>query len=232
MLFIKDPFTEEVQGPISLQKLKELAQSGEIDGAWEVAKSNTGPWTQAKKLKGLQFNPPKVEELLPAEEDDDDDWTTETAKPSMGQNVVNRFHDVAKSKKLDGAVQANDPLARVVLKLVYGAKEYSFHDGDFPVLSACLRIGATFLRIYFVAFFIMITIAGLALVFDNQRTENILGYCYLTGENPLFFVKDGANQFSIGNLFWALLRHCLFFLGVMGAFEFVRVIMAIEKNTR
>ena len=104
MLFIKDPFTEEVQGPISLQKLKELAQSGEIDGAWEVAKSNTGPWTQAKKLKGLQFNPPKVEELLPAEEDDDDDWTTETAKPSMGQNVVNRFHDVAKSKKLDGIV--------------------------------------------------------------------------------------------------------------------------------
>ncbi len=56
MYYVKDPFTGDVQGPITETKLRELAASGNIDGTWEVSKSNTGPWVLASRIKGLNFD--------------------------------------------------------------------------------------------------------------------------------------------------------------------------------
>ncbi len=79
-MFIKDPFTGNVQGPFSQAQLKELAKKGEIDGGWEVAKSNNGPWMKAGRIKGLVFG------------DNEDDWLpapstppSSTSPPAFGQ---------------------------------------------------------------------------------------------------------------------------------------------------
>jgi hypothetical protein len=56
--FIQDPFTEEVQGPLSVQDLKAWCANGGCDD-WGVSKSPTGPWTPVAKVKGLMpTNPP------------------------------------------------------------------------------------------------------------------------------------------------------------------------------
>jgi hypothetical protein len=50
--FIQDPFTEEVQGPMSVQDLKQWYAKGAVEG-WGVSKSPNGPWTPAAEVKGL-----------------------------------------------------------------------------------------------------------------------------------------------------------------------------------
>jgi len=233
MLFLKDPFTDAVQGPISQQKLRELAQSGEIDGAWEVARSNSGPWTKAEKIKGLEFKSAEsddVEELLPAETDEDD-WVPKSPSSNTRQTVASRFHNAARSRNLDHAVKADDSLFRIVLKLTYGSKEYSFHDNDFPVLSACLRIGALFLRIWFVFGLFGLSVSGITLAVDPNPTS-LLAFCQLTGDDLTLYVTNGEIKASFAAPFWGIVRHCFYFLGIMGLFEFIRVIMEIEKNTR
>ena len=76
-MFIKDPFTGNVQGPFSQAKLKELAKNGQIDGGWEVAKSNNGPWMKAGRIKGLVFG-----DRL----DEEDDWIHAPATPPSSTN--------------------------------------------------------------------------------------------------------------------------------------------------
>ena len=52
--FMKDPFTEEVQGPLTVEQLRRwYAQGGFED--WLISKSSDGPWKQASKIKGLNF---------------------------------------------------------------------------------------------------------------------------------------------------------------------------------
>ena len=55
--FIQDPFTEELQGPMSVQDLKQWYAKGAVEG-WGVSKSPNGPWTLANKVKGLAPPPP------------------------------------------------------------------------------------------------------------------------------------------------------------------------------
>ncbi len=50
--FIKDPFTEEVKGPLSVAELKQWFAGGGVE-AWGVSKSANGPWTLASQVKGL-----------------------------------------------------------------------------------------------------------------------------------------------------------------------------------
>lgn len=50
--FIQDPFTEEVQGPLSVQELKQWFAQGSVCD-WGVSKSPNGPWTPASAVKGL-----------------------------------------------------------------------------------------------------------------------------------------------------------------------------------
>lgn len=44
-----------VHGPFDDRKLVQLASSGKIQGSTEIARSQTGPWHAAQKLKGLNF---------------------------------------------------------------------------------------------------------------------------------------------------------------------------------
>ena len=76
-MFIKDPFTGNVQGPFSQAKLKELAKNGEIAGSWEVAKSNSGPWIKAGRIKGLVFGD---------SDDEEDDWIPAPSTPPSSAN--------------------------------------------------------------------------------------------------------------------------------------------------
>ena len=50
--FVQDPFTEEVNGPLDAQQLKQWFAQGAV-GDWGVSKSPSGPWTPASKVKGL-----------------------------------------------------------------------------------------------------------------------------------------------------------------------------------
>jgi len=54
MFFLKDPFNDYVTGPISEQKLREVAFAGKIDGSWEISKSKDGPWQRVASVRGLQ----------------------------------------------------------------------------------------------------------------------------------------------------------------------------------
>ena len=53
MFYVQDPFTEEVQGPLSASDLKQRFSGGGLD-EWGVSKSTTGPWTPASQVKGLR----------------------------------------------------------------------------------------------------------------------------------------------------------------------------------
>lgn len=55
--FVKDPFTEEIQGPFNLQQLRAWYAEGGVE-SWMIAKSSAGPWTEASKVKGLSVAPP------------------------------------------------------------------------------------------------------------------------------------------------------------------------------
>jgi hypothetical protein len=50
--FIRDPFTEEVKGPLTVQQLKQWFAQGAV-GDWGVSKSPDGPWSPAAQVKGL-----------------------------------------------------------------------------------------------------------------------------------------------------------------------------------
>jgi hypothetical protein len=237
MIYVRDPFTEAVQGPITPQKLRELASAGEIDPAWEIAKSEAGPWTEAGLVKGLSFGLPKGsggergDVSVSKSDGEDGRLSQQSVDATVVKTIADHVQSIAKTNKLDDAVQASDPLFRVVLKIIYGAKEYSFHDNEFPVLSACLRIGATFLRLWFIFGLLGLLISGLALVIDSSP-KALLAFCQLTGDNPMLYVVDGQVSASVLSVLWAVVRHSFYFLAFMGGCEFVRVIMCIEKNTR
>lgn len=54
MFFLKDPFTDDVTGPITEQKLREVALAGKIGGSWEISRSKEGPWQSVASVRGLQ----------------------------------------------------------------------------------------------------------------------------------------------------------------------------------
>lgn len=65
--FIQDPFTEEVEGPLTPQQLKQWFAQGSVED-WGVSKSPDGPWTSAAQVKGLAAaaSPPPRPPPLPA----------------------------------------------------------------------------------------------------------------------------------------------------------------------
>jgi len=50
--FIQDPLTQKVEGPLTVQQLKQWYSGGSV-GLWGVAKTPNGPWTPAAQVKGL-----------------------------------------------------------------------------------------------------------------------------------------------------------------------------------
>ncbi len=64
--FVRDPFTEEVQGPMDVKALRLWFEQGGVED-WGVSKSRSGPWTQAEAVKGLA--PPRKVEANSAESD-------------------------------------------------------------------------------------------------------------------------------------------------------------------
>lgn|GEM_PF-5993318 len=50
--FVQDPFTEEVEGPLSSTELKLWYAKGGVE-EWGVSRSPKGPWTLSNKVKGL-----------------------------------------------------------------------------------------------------------------------------------------------------------------------------------
>ena len=64
--FIQDPFTEELQGPMSVQDLKQWYAKGAVEG-WGVSKSPNGPWQTTLRLsRPLQIRKMQRETLLSA----------------------------------------------------------------------------------------------------------------------------------------------------------------------
>jgi hypothetical protein len=55
--YVKDPFTDEIRGPLENAELKAMANQGRIDKSSAVATSANGPWVEAARVKGL-FTPP------------------------------------------------------------------------------------------------------------------------------------------------------------------------------
>jgi hypothetical protein len=56
MFFLRDPLTEEVQGPISPKDVRDIYSQGGYEN-WELSKSNAGPWTPLCQVKGLAPQP-------------------------------------------------------------------------------------------------------------------------------------------------------------------------------
>lgn len=57
--FVQDPFTEDVQGPLTVPELKQWFAQGSV-GEWGVSKSPEGPWTPASQVKGLATAKPPI----------------------------------------------------------------------------------------------------------------------------------------------------------------------------
>ena len=55
MFFLKDPFTDDVTGPVTDSQLKQLASAGTISESWEISRSQDGPWLNVGKVKGLNL---------------------------------------------------------------------------------------------------------------------------------------------------------------------------------
>ena len=55
MLFLKDPFTGDITGPLGDAHVKELAAAGKIGDSWEISRSKDGPWMGVSKVKGLDM---------------------------------------------------------------------------------------------------------------------------------------------------------------------------------
>jgi hypothetical protein len=248
MFFIRDPFTEQASGPYNGENLQQMMADGTIGDFWEVSKSKQGPWTPAGKVpwlhgdviqssktkfdasyQGLEQQrhaaaPPPIAVPTPSER----------PRGVVGE-VQERVRKAAVSSEFDRAIDGDDSLFKVVGKLIYGAKEYSFHDRDFPALAACLRIGASFARIYFVVVLLLLLLCGFVLILEpNPRALGI--WISLTGEEVQTYLettRDGieirATPFCI---VYAVIRHFFIFLGIMACFELIRVVIAIEKNTR
>ena len=82
MFFLKDPFTDDVTGPISEHKLREVALAGKISGAWEISKSKTGPWQSVASVRGLQLGSSTTA-------------TTNTPPPTQAEQPTSRLVDSA-----------------------------------------------------------------------------------------------------------------------------------------
>jgi hypothetical protein len=248
--FVKDVLTDGVLGPLSDEQFKGLANSGQLVPDSEIAKAADGPWLPAARVKGLFGNSAPVSPIAsvaPAAASPDPPSPAgaprlEAFIPAVQQGV-SAFKEKARayveSQALDQPIHANNSLFVVVWKLILGSKEYAFHDDDFPALAACLRIGASLARVWFCLFGIAIIVLGCLLVV-HKDLDSLRVWCALSGENiENYYVREmrGLTQ-SIEvtatplAVVWAVAVHCIKFLAIMGSFEFIRVILSIEKNTR
>lgn len=251
--FVKDALTNSVSGPFDDAHIKSLAMTLKITRRTEVAKNREGPWYLAGKITGLFSSTSDV---------DDASAESSFASPHFASaGDVSVAHDTPSEENpfafsIDSAqpkpkrraapptrIQAKDKLGVVVQKLIRGAKEYSFHDDDFPALAACLRIGAAFTRVWFCVVFLLLSLFGLFLVSargdfdgDKKTLDALECWCSLTGDDIQdYLVKSGYDlslRFNAIAMLLGLLLHSLKFLAIMGGMELVRVILAIEKNTR
>ena len=228
--FIKDYVTDEVSGPLNDAQLKSLAASGNVTRNSEIAKTQDGPWYAAGKVNGLFA---AADAVSPSAQIPVAQSISSQQPPPAATNGSAR--SVSAEDVTPTHIQAEDALFSVVWKLVRGAKEYSFHDHDFPALAACLRIGAVFARLWFCLVALLILLCGLILTFE-PNPDGLAVWCSLTGDDARDFLvqkSDGLGiNFSVFGLLWGIVRHCAKFLAIMGGMEFVRVILAIEKNTR
>lgn len=55
ILFIRDPFTENIDGPLSLKDIKVKLQDKIIDNSWEISNSPDGSWKKIADVKGLDL---------------------------------------------------------------------------------------------------------------------------------------------------------------------------------
>lgn len=60
--FIQNPLTKKIEGPLTVQQLKQWYSRGSV-GGWRVAKTPNGPWTTAAQVKGLADTVPGAAQL-------------------------------------------------------------------------------------------------------------------------------------------------------------------------
>jgi hypothetical protein len=82
-LFLKDPFTGDITGPLGDAHVKELAAAGKIGDSWEISRSKDGPWMGVGKVKGLDMR----RESAPARPSNERGSAKEAKAQPNGQQV-------------------------------------------------------------------------------------------------------------------------------------------------
>ncbi len=119
--FIQDPFTEEVQGPLSVQELKEWFSKGAVEG-WGVSKSPNGPWTPATQVKGLApAKPPEPAAVIseaPAPKPVTEQPSASDSPPSVGASLEPLRENVAAVVGLAKQYFPQSLIGRVLVSIV------------------------------------------------------------------------------------------------------------------
>ena len=184
-------------------------------------------------------------------EDIFDEWeessdTDEEYEP-IGNNLKSQASTLVSDARSKGAslaaearrrgespIEASDGLFIVVWKLFIGAREFGYHEPSFPALSACLRIGALAVRVWLVVSLVIAGVAGGMLLNENTLKSPLAlaNWCSVVGEDPSQYTFGTRFEFSPVSFALGILSLLFWFLIVFGAFEVIRLLITIERNTR
>jgi hypothetical protein len=250
---------EKSKGPFSLSQLQEFLKGNQVKSADMISVSAEGPWVRfASVFKEVKQGvaPPLPDPLSEAytekgQEDEeefaeeDHDEEEEFAEEELHSRES--FSDRAKQAANKGKkgfrqfseksaefaaqdIEASDPLFSVAVKLLGGNAAYSYHDDDYPALSACMRILATGSRIYFIGHMFLLFASGMAGVLGER--SGIEAWAALSGTPLLSLVEDGKLQLSPWFLVMPLIVDMFLLVVVFAICEVVRLLCRLEKNTR
>ena len=250
---------EKSKGPFSLAQLQEFLKAQQLKSADMISVGAEGPWVRfASVFKEIKQGvaPPLPDPLSEvytgkgqedeeefAEEDHDEEEECVEEELHSRESFSDRAKQAAnKAKKSfrqvsekaseigEQDIEASDSLFSVVLKLITGNAAYSYHDDDYPALSACMRILATGSRIYFTIHIFLLLASGITGSLGERA--GIKAWAALTGTPLLSLVDDGKLTLSTLDVVMAPITDMFLLVMVFAICEVVRLLCRLEKNTR